>query len=441
MNFRPQQPYDPANTYLWNLGRGPTTNQYAPVGVYPGTGTYSVSLVITQPNGTRNTYYETIQVYPKPDVRFSADDTAGCFPHHVGFQDLTVPGTGSIVSRSWFFGDGNTATGSASPRHIYGSYSNLYSVTLRVVQSVCPLDTFTLTRSSYIRVYEGIRPDFLVPPPTACRTPVDLSPVNLSTSGPAQTLTYRWTIPGATPSTSTAREPDIRFGSTGDFPARLVVRSDSGCVDSIEKTIRISNVNFRSDFSFSADTICQGLMVDFLNKSTPTPDTSFWYFGEGQAVYGLHQYLVMRDTGLVKVKLVNRFGNCMDSATRTIYVKPAPNIVVSSPNRFGCRVPRTVDFSYTGAPPSSIRKLEWEFGDGRTFSSSGPSATNTFNTLGSYPLSLTVTDIYGCIRRSILDSFVVIGPPRITAENMVDSGCVNLVVRPKAQVIAPDAKA
>lgn len=438
VNFRPQQPYDPANTYLWNLGRGPTSNQYAPVGVYPGTGTYPVSLVITLPNGTRNTYYETIQVYPKPDVRFSADDTAGCFPHHVGFQDLTVPGTGSIISRSWFFGDGNTVTGPAATKHIYGSYSNLYSVTLRVVQSVCPLDTFTLTRSSYIRVYEGIRPDFLVPPPNACRTPVDLRPVNLSTSGPAQTLTYRWTIPGATPSTSTAREPDIRFGSTGDFPARLVVRSDSGCVDSIEKTIRIPAFSFRSDFSFSADTICQGLMVDFLNKSNPTPDTSFWYFGQAQPVSGLHQYIVMRDTGLVKVKLLNHFGNCMDSVTRTIYVKPAPNMVVTSPNRFGCRVPRTVDFTYAGAPPASIRKLEWEFGDGRAFTSSSPSATNTFTAPGSYPLSLTVTDIYGCIRKSIIDSFVVIAPPRITATGLVDSGCANLVVRPKADVIAPD---
>lgn len=438
VNFRPQQPYNPANTYLWNLGRGPTTDQYAPVGVYPVTGTYNVSLVVTLPNGTRNTYYETIQVYPKPELRFSADDTAGCFPHHVGFQDLSVPGSGTIVARSWFFGDGNTATGSASPRHIYGSFSNLYSVTLRVVQSVCPLDTFTLTKSSYIRVYEGIRPDFLVPPPTACRTPVDLRPVNLSTSGPAQTLTYRWTIPGATPSTSTAREPDMRFGSTGDFPARLVVRSDSGCVDSIDKTIRIPTVNFRTDFSFSADTICQGLMVDFLNKSSPTPDTSYWYFGQGQAVAGLHQYLVMRDTGQVQVKLVNRFGNCLDSVTRTIYVKSAPNVVVTSPNRVGCRVPRTVDYLFTGAPPASIRKLEWEFGDGRAFSSSGPSATNTFTTLGSYPLSLTVTDIYGCIRRSIIDSFVVIAPPRISASKMIDSGCANLVVRPKAEVFAPD---
>lgn len=438
VNFRPQQPYDPANTYLWNLGRGPTSSQYAPVGVYPGTGTYPVSLVITQPNGTRNTYSETIQVYPSPVVRFSADDTAGCFPHHVGFQDLTVPATGNIIARSWFFGDGSTATGSASPRHIYGSYANLYSVTLRVVQSVCPLDTFTLTKPSYIQVSEGIRPDFLAPPPSACRTPVDLRPRNLSTSGPAQTLSYRWTIPGATPSTSTAREPDLRFGSTGDFTAKLVVRSDSGCVDSIEKTIRIPAFNFRSDFSFNADTVCQGLMVDFLNRSIPTPDTSFWYFGQAQPVSGLHQYIVMRDTGLVKVRLVNRFGNCTDTVTRYIYVKPAPNMVVTSPNRFGCRIPRTVDFTFAGAPPSSIRKLEWEFGDGRTFTSSGPSATNTFQALGSYPLSLTVTDIYGCIRKSIIDSFVVIAPPSITATGMVDSGCVNLVARPKADVIAPD---
>jgi gliding motility-associated-like protein len=441
VNFRPQQPFNPANTYLWELGRGPATSKYDPVGVYPTVGDYPVKLVITLPNGTSNTYYETIRVFPKPDLHFKADDTSGCFPHHVAFQDRSVPGAGTITYRSWFFGDGTVNTMDAAPKHVYRDVSNRYTVTLRVVQSACPQDTFTLTRSSYIHIFEGVKPDFEIPPPTSCLTPVDLTLVNRSTTGPRQTLRYEWTIGGATPSRSTAKDPVIRFPANGTFPARLVVRSDSGCVDSIEKPVRISTPTVRSDFRSSYDTVCQGVLVDFQNLSSPSPDTSLWYFGSEPGVKGLNQFKVFQTTGNVTVKLVNRFGSCLDSITKTIHVLAAPQISLNSPNRYACRAPRQVDFTYSGAAASTLTRIEWDFGDGTATRSAGTTISHTYTREGSFPVALTAYNSFGCSSRKIVDSFVVIAAPRIIPIKMVDSGCVNLLFRPRADIIAPDGLA
>lgn len=438
VNFRPQQPFDPANTYLWNLGRGPASSQYAPVGVYPTEGVYPVSLVITLPSGAKSTYLDTIRVYPKPDVRFIADDTAGCFPHHVGFQDFTVPGAGTIVSRSWFFGDGTTLAGSAAPRHIYRNFSNLYTVTLRVVQSVCPLDTFSLTRTGYIRIFEGVKPNFDIPPASTCSLPVELTLANRSSSGPRQTLTYQWIINGGTPAVSTAKDPVIRYTATGSFPARLVVRSDSGCVDSIEKPIIVTSPSVRSDFRSNYDTVCQGVLVDFVNLSSPSPDTSFWTFGSDPPVTGFNQFKIFQSAGDIRVRLLNRFGPCTDTIAKTIHVLAAPQISINSPNRFGCRAPQQVDFTYTGATASTLTRLEWDFGDGTSITTPSPTVSHTYTRAGSYPLALTVFNRFGCSIRKIIDSFVVIQPPRVIPVKLVDSGCVNLIFKPRIDIVAPD---
>lgn len=53
-------------TYLWNFGDGATSTNANPVHTFVNAGTYSVSLTVTNENGT-NTKSETIVVLP-PDL-------------------------------------------------------------------------------------------------------------------------------------------------------------------------------------------------------------------------------------------------------------------------------------------------------------------------------------------------------------------------------------
>jgi len=450
IDFRPQQALSTGTTYVWDLGRGGTVSGYYVTGVYPTAGTYTVRLVVTTSAGVSTTYDQTIQIFPPPAINFTSNKTSGCFPLSVNFQDGTVPTTGStIVYRDWFFGDGNKS-GIANPANTYKDIASAYNVTLRVVQDVCIGDTFQITRTSYIQVSEGVKPDFVMPATTVCKVPATVTAQNRSTTGPGQTLSYLWSVTGGTSSDNNAINFTAQFATAGNFTVKLVARSNGGCVDSIEKPISISNLAVRSDFTIPSDTICQDIVVPFINNSSSfvsgsniAPGKSTWYFGSDPAIEGLNQFKTFKATGNIQIKLVNEFGACKDSVTKLIHVIASPDITVTG-DRFSCKAPHLVNFSYTGAPASSLSSIFWEFGNGLSFNGTGPSAANAssnYTTTGSFAISLTVRNRFGCQNRKIIDSFVVIAPPSITSSKLTDSGCVNFVFRPQVNIVAPDGVA
>jgi PKD repeat protein len=65
-----------------------------------------------------------------PAAAFSADPTSGNAPLTVQFTDKSVPGSASVQTRLWDFGDGQTDSGSA-PAHVYQT-AGTYTVSLTV---------------------------------------------------------------------------------------------------------------------------------------------------------------------------------------------------------------------------------------------------------------------------------------------------------------------
>jgi gliding motility-associated-like protein len=441
VTFKPAQPQQSGFTYRWELGRGPVSNEYSPVMIYPATGTYPVRLEITDPTGNKSIHLDTIRVFPVPKLGFEADDTTGCFPHRVNFRDTTAPGAGTISRRFWFFGDGNTATDNPTPAHTYATFASSYSVSLRVVQSTCPQDTFTLNKTGYIQVTQGVKPSFSAQPPSVCKPPISIRFTNTSQAGAGQTIRYDWTFTNGNPTVSTQKDPVVQFNSAGSFKVRLLATSSAGCADSVIEDIKIPNVTVKSDFIMISDTVCQGRLADFMNNSNPAPDSSFWYFGNEPPVQGVNQFKIFSAPGIYPVKMVNKFGACRDSVTKNITVTAAPVVSFTSPNRFNCKAPQTIDFSYTAGSPALISSYEWDFGDGTKQSGNQPTVSHSYTKLGSYPVALTVTDKFGCSSRGIVDSFVVIAQPLVTNVNLVDSGCVNLRFEPKVNIFAPDGVA
>lgn len=441
VTFKPIQAQQTGFSYRWDLGRGPISTDYSPVMIYPSTGTYPIRLEITDPSGNKNLYLDTVRVYPVPSLGFEADDTTGCFPHRINFKDTTRPGAGNISRRFWFYGDGNTSVDNPTPAHTYASFASSYSVTLRVVQSTCPQDTFTLTKTGYVQVTQGVKPSFIAQPPTVCKPPISIRFTNTTQAGAGQTISYNWSFANGTPSSSNTTDPVVQFSSAGSFRVRLLATSSAGCADSVVEDIKIPAVSVKSDFIMISDTVCQGRLADFMNNSNPAPDSSFWYFGNEAPIQGVNQFKIFTAPGIYPVKMVNKFGACMDSVTKHITVTAAPVVSFSSPNRYNCKAPQTVNFSYTAGSPSLISSYEWDFGDGQKLTGNDPSVFHDYTKLGSYPVALTITDKFGCSSRGIVDSFVVIAQPIVTNIHMVDSGCVNLRFEPRVNIFAPDGVA
>ena len=137
------------SSWNWSFGDGNGSSSQNPSHTYTVAGTYSVSLTVTNADGsdslTRTDYVVVNPDVPEPPVAdFVGTPTAGTAPLLVSFTDQS---TGDPTSWSWSFGDGATSS-ARNPDHTYTSEGS-YTVTLTVTNADGS-DSQTLT--NYITV-------------------------------------------------------------------------------------------------------------------------------------------------------------------------------------------------------------------------------------------------------------------------------------------------
>jgi len=119
---------------------------------------------------------------PLLTVQFTADITSGLEPLQVQFTDQSLPGAGTIVSRQWDFGNGDTSD-LQHPLYTY-QHPGVYSVTLTIVTSAD--STGSLTKTDYITVIPRV-PEISI----AHTGAMDFGNVYLGASSVPQTLWIR----------------------------------------------------------------------------------------------------------------------------------------------------------------------------------------------------------------------------------------------------------
>ena len=131
--------------WYWDFGDGTTTTSQHPDHDYTVSGTYTVSLTVTNDLDVEATARQSLVLDALPRAEF-AHSTSGLL---ATFNNLSEDPNGDIVSYNWSFGDGNSST-EASPKHEYAQPGS-YQVTLSVT------DGFDQTASveATIRVAEG----------------------------------------------------------------------------------------------------------------------------------------------------------------------------------------------------------------------------------------------------------------------------------------------
>jgi len=118
----------------WDFGNGTLSNAQHPAITYTQPGTYTVTLVVRNADGTTGiTKTNYITVYPSPQPAFTTNFTTGCVPVTIQFTDRSTTTVGNIVSWLWDFGDGSTST-AQSPSHTYTA-TGFYNISLTVTSS------------------------------------------------------------------------------------------------------------------------------------------------------------------------------------------------------------------------------------------------------------------------------------------------------------------
>ena len=392
--------------YRWDFGDGETSNRRNPSHTFNEVGTYNVILEVIGPGGS-STAVQQITVedteFDPPDAAFSASSLEGEVPLTVQFRQQS---RGEITSYLWDLdGDGITDKVNPNPSFVYNQAGE-FNVKLTVIgpggQSTTS-QTVTITTPPDAPVAE------FAPSASAGDAPLTVRYVDESTG---EITTYEWDFDGDGNIDSNTRNPSFEFENPGTYTTRLTVIGPGGFTSHSEIiTVRNPIVPPNASFLASRETGRAPLFVQFTNVSDGAQLTHEWDFdGDGLAdSTSISPSFEFTEPGEYPVTLTVTNPSGSDSVSLTIIVTEAAAPVEAdfdfTPETGNA--PLAVTFSNTST--GDVESVEWDFNaDGNTDSTS-PAALFTFETEGSYTVSLTVNGEGG--DSDSIEKTVVVGAP------------------------------
>lgn len=414
--------------FSWDFGDGSTGTGGQTNHAYASPGTFTVRLRVTDANGATAQDDDTITVTaaagPTANITFSPTTPAAGQPvNFSGSGSTSAPGT-TITSFAWNFGDGTSGTG-VTTSHTFAA-PGTYVVRLVVTDSNGRTGTTTQNVTATA-----------VSAPTASFTFSPTSPAvgqtvnfngSASTSAPGTTITtYAWdfgdgsTVSGASATTS---HP---YSAGGTYVVRLTVTDSAGRTGTSTQNVTVtsgSSTPPTASFTFSPSAPGVGDTVSF-NASASTAGAGrtiasySWTFGDDTSSGTLtspttsHVYTGKAFTYNVVLTVRDDIGQ-MASVTQSVPVGnptgPTARFTLSpSPGRINQQVIADGSTSTTQTG-QTIVNYQWSFGDSTASVSSGtnPLQSHTFTVLGTYSVTLTITDSAG--RTSSSTTTILINP-------------------------------
>ncbi|MEM7105431.1 MAG: PKD domain-containing protein [Bacteroidota bacterium] len=210
---------------------------------------------------------------------------------------------------------------------------------------------------------------------------------------------------------SDLENPTITFPDTGLYFATLILNNgNEDCTDTADIWINIFPP-IEADYEFVYDT-CSNGPIQFTDFST-TGATAIvdwdWSFGDGNFSDDQNPSNQFMNPAIYEMALnVTDANGCEDFLTQSLEWFPSPDINFTTNTNAGCE-PLTVDFQNTSLPFNADYTLDWEFGDGNTFTGFNP--TNIYDTAGIYTVIIHATSPSGCM---VSDTF----PNQITVYHL-----------------------
>jgi PKD repeat protein len=393
----------------WNFGDGTTSAATSPVKTYADSGTYNVTLTVTDNIGsataiTKSVTVTTPNVAPIANYSYVTNGLAAIF------TDGSTDSDGTIASRAWNFGDGTSST-ATNPSKTYvagGTYSVILTVTDNrgathsVTKALTVATTNAAPTANFSVATNGLTATF----------------TDSSSDSDGTIVSRSWNFGDGT--SSTATNPSKTYTAAGAYTVSLAVTDNRGAMHT--KTVSVTV----GSSSCSGTVLCNGVAVTGLSAAAgattatytlavPAGATNVKFtiaggsgdadlyvkFGSAPTLssYDCRPYIggnaetctianVQAGTYYVMLRAYNAFsGVSLTGSYMTGSSSNTPPIA----DFLYATAGRTAVFNNTSNDwDGTIVSQVWNFGDGSTSTEKNPS--RTYATSGSYTVTLTVTD-------------------------------------------------
>lgn len=399
-------------SYAWDFGNDRTATTPTGSATYTQPGTYTVTLTVTDNQGATGTATRQIVVTGAPNTPPNAVirtvSVAGTIPLTVNLSggNSTDP-DGTIAGYAWNLGNGQTGTG-ASIQAIY-TEAGSYTVTLVVTddRGATATQTLVIDVSEDSNIAPGA--DFTADPVTGT------APLAVNFDGSASAdvdgtiASYAWNFGNGQNGTGVT-PPAVTYTLPGTYVATLTVTDNKGATGTASQTITVNrppNVSPTGSITATPTTGNAPLLVQLSSAGSADPDGAItgysWNFGNGTTSTSPNPSAIYNTAGVYTVQLtVTDNDGATSVRSQTITVNPAnaapiPAIVAST---LTGPSPLAVNFNGAGSsdPDGSVVSYSWNFGNGQT--ATGPLASATYSSPGSYLVRLTVVDNRGTSRNT-----------------------------------------
>lgn len=370
----------PITSWVWDMGDGRTEVTQNPLHTYTFSGDLTVSLIVTDANGCKNT--KTIKDFIKkassPTVDFTVNNSHTCkIPFTANFNSTVTSNV--PVTYTWDFGNGSSSS-VADPSYQYNA-PGTYNVSLTVKdQNNC---TATKTMSNAVKL-EAFKVNVNFPTPVC----TDKN-VNVTTTSTYSPIFCNWDFGDGKTSTNTS--PTTTYSTAGTYQVKMLATNNEGCRDSFAQNVV---VNSSPVAAFSADQLksCAPFTVNFTNTSTNATSYKWSISGSGgffTTVTAAQPSVYLPQNGFYSVSLEAKSANgCIDKMDMPNYIWVGPDKMAPTADKMeGCE-DLTVRFNANLTHNWTPRSITWDFGDGSFSNLENP--IHTYTNPGDYTVKITV---------------------------------------------------
>ena len=389
---------------IWTFGDGSSGEGSTVNYTYNRPGTYSISLKVKTSNDIKCDNPQIFQDYiivEGASTAFTVSKETICeTPAQFFLINETTNDEGS--SYLWDFGNSETSTEKDPLSYTY-TEEGVYLVSLSTTTPVGCVTSFTkllTVGSPVINVADTI----------LCKA-IENQIDNLTIAD-----TYLWNFSNTDNIANTditSASPLVNFPTSGVKNVTLTASSESGC--STTETITFVVEDLNSNFSYDPVLTCQDSFI-FSMQAEDDNMASYNWTNEATSRDGINtsgpnidlqyvhpirdEYYFNEPDSIVTQLVVTSTAGCVDTTELSLAIQKAEAIFI--PDTDEACVPYTITFEDKSYSGSEIENRRWDFGDNTTLDAGSQDTIieHTYNTPGTYSVTLDIIDTDGCIDMS-----------------------------------------